>query len=68
MTKFEIKLQIMSLPKTAKQILPSSLSTKTKVLLGERRDMELIILTAIQKIENGSVKTLEELIEKDLMR
>lgn len=56
----------MALPSTAKKKLPEALSEKTKNALLRRIDAEKLIIDAIDKINHGSIESMETILRKIL--
>ena len=61
---FEERLKETKLPEMAILLLPSTLSEDIKRKLAQRNDLEDIVRSVIQQIDNGSISTIEELIKQ----
>ncbi len=61
---FEDRLAEYDLPDMAKLFLPSALSDKTKDALIARDDMGEILKKAIEKIDRGSVESIETIVSR----
>lgn len=59
-------LNSTKLPNTAQIHLPQALSKQSMNELMQRDDGEQILLDAINEINNGSVETIEKLVEQRL--
>ena len=68
MTFDELWMSVQGLPDTAKLQVPGVLSATTKKKLAKRspEDVSKIVLAAIEEVNRGSVKPLDELIKKRL--
>jgi len=68
MTFDELWTRVQGLPDTAKLQVPGVLSETTKRKLEKRspEDVSIIVLAAIEEVNHGSVKPLDELIKNRL--
>lgn len=65
MTFDELWMRVQSLPDTAKLQVPNTLSVATKRNLAKMtpEDVSKIVLAAIEEVNRGSIKPLDELIK-----
>lgn len=68
MTFDELWVEVQGLPDTAKLQVPNVLSESTKKKLSRKtpEEITMIVRTAIEEVNRGSVKPLDELIKKRL--
>lgn len=56
----------MHIPNTAKIHLPQALSLETQKMLLNNQNSERVLLSAIEAINNGSIKTIDELVREQM--
>ncbi len=68
MTFEELWMRVQGLPDTAELQIPVILSADTKKKLAKKKpeEIEKIVVEAIDEVNHGSVKPLDELIKKRL--